>query len=68
MPAMTIFCVLYEDLYGVEEAAALGIIRCAGNFAGRVVIYLSVENMWVQSRLVEGRLVVLAVRGGTAPL
>jgi hypothetical protein len=27
-----------------------------------------VENMWVQSRLVEGRLVVLAVRGGTAPL
>jgi hypothetical protein len=27
-----------------------------------------VENMWVQSRLVEGRLVVLAVRGGIAPL
>jgi hypothetical protein len=27
-----------------------------------------VENTWVQSRLVEGRLVVLAVRRGTAPL
>jgi hypothetical protein len=27
-----------------------------------------VENMWVQSRLVEGRLVVLAVHGCTAPL
>jgi hypothetical protein len=36
MPTMTILCVLYEDLYGVEEAPALGIIRCAGNFAGRV--------------------------------
>jgi hypothetical protein len=28
----------------------------------------TVENMWVQYRLVEGRLVVLAIRGGTAPL
>jgi hypothetical protein len=29
---------------------------------------VTVENMWVQSRLVEGRLVVLAVRRGIAPL
>jgi hypothetical protein len=28
----------------------------------------AVENIWVQSRLVGGRLVVLAVRGGIAPL
>jgi hypothetical protein len=28
----------------------------------------TVENMWVQSGLVEGRLVVLAVRKGVAPL
>jgi hypothetical protein len=32
------------------------------------LISYTVENMWVQSRLVEGRLVVLAVRGGIAPL
>jgi hypothetical protein len=33
-----------------------------------VSFILAVENMWVQSRLVEGRLVVLAVREGIAPL
>jgi hypothetical protein len=33
-----------------------------------MISLVSVENMWVQSRLVEGRLVVLAVRRGTAPL
>jgi hypothetical protein len=33
-----------------------------------VIILYAVENMWVRSRLVEGRLVVLAVRDGTTPL
>jgi hypothetical protein len=33
-----------------------------------VIFMLAVKNMWVQAKLVDGRLVVPAVREGTAPL
>jgi hypothetical protein len=47
MPTMTLLCVLYENSYGVEEAPASGIIRCAGNFAAREkhVICRSIEKL-----------------------
>jgi hypothetical protein len=45
-----------------------GVVRSTLTLYIQLPFSLPVENMWVQSRLVEGRLVVLAVRGGTALL
>ena len=61
---LTLFSVHTPHLL-VSAAATLSYLPHRYTLASCIDI---VENMWVQSRLVEGRLVVLAVRGGVAPL